>query len=81
MEPFHFLVNHNDVKSVVASLCVNKVCGRDSLSAEHLLCASPEIHTLKQRTLMLRTRLSSGLDLVNPGRARCLIVCEFPELS
>ena len=29
----------------------------------------------KQRTLM------PGLDLVNPGRARCLILCEFPELS
>ncbi len=36
---------------------------------------------LKQRTLMLGTHLSSGLDLVNPGRARCLILCEFSELS
>ena len=33
-------------KSAVASLSVNKACGMDSLSAEHLLYASPEIHTL-----------------------------------
>ena len=39
-----------------------------------------EMILLKQRTLMLGTHLSSGLDLVNPGRARCLILCEFPEL-
>ena len=38
---------HNDVKSAVASLSVNKACGMDSLSAEHLLyAASSEIHTL-----------------------------------
>ena len=36
----------NDVKSAVASLSVNKACGMDFLSAEHLLYASPEIHTL-----------------------------------
>ena len=40
------MFNHNDVKSAVASLSVNKACGIDSLSAEHLLYASPEIHTL-----------------------------------
>ena len=27
-------------------MCVNKACGMDSLSAEHLLYPSPEIHTL-----------------------------------
>ena len=37
------MFNHNDVKSAVASLCVNKYCG---MSAENLLYASPEIHTL-----------------------------------
>ena len=40
------MFNHNDVKSAVASLSVNKACGMDSLSAEHLLYASLEIHTL-----------------------------------
>ena len=40
------MVSQNDVKSAIASLCVNKACGMDSLSAEHLLYASPEIHTL-----------------------------------
>ena len=40
------MFNHNDVKSAVASLSVNKACGMDSLSAEHLLYISPEIHTL-----------------------------------
>ena len=40
------MFNHNDVKSAVASLSVNKACGMDSLSADHLLYASPEIHTL-----------------------------------
>ena len=40
------MFNHNDVKSAVASLSMNKACGMDSLSAEHLLYASPEIHTL-----------------------------------
>ena len=38
--------NHNDVTSAVASLCVSKACGMDSRSAEHLLYAIPEIHTL-----------------------------------
>ena len=40
------MFNHNDVKSAVASLSVNKACGMHSLSAEHLLYASPAIHTL-----------------------------------
>ena len=40
------LFNQNDVKYAIASLCVTKTCGMDSLSAEHLLYASPEIHTL-----------------------------------
>ena len=40
------MFSQNDVKSAIASLCVNKACGMDSLSAEHLLYASPEIHTL-----------------------------------
>ena len=40
------MFNQNDVKSAIASLCVNKACGMDSLSAEHLLYASPETHTL-----------------------------------
>ena len=40
------MFNHNDVKSAVPSLSVNKACVMDSLSAEHLLYASPEIHTL-----------------------------------
>ena len=40
------MFNHNDVKSAVASLFENKACGMDSLSAEHLLYASPEIHNL-----------------------------------
>ena len=40
------MFNQNDVKSAIASLCVNKACGMDSLSAEHLLYANPEIHTL-----------------------------------
>ena len=40
------MFNHNDVMSAVASLCVNKACGMVSLSAEHILCASPEIHSL-----------------------------------
>ena len=40
------MFNQNDVKSATASLCVNKACGMDSLSTEHLLYASPEIHTL-----------------------------------
>ena len=40
------MFNHNDVKSAVASLSVNKAFGMDSLSAEHLLYASPGIHTL-----------------------------------
>ena len=35
------MFNHNDVKSAVVSLC-----GLDSRSAEHLLYASPETHTL-----------------------------------
>ena len=34
------------ISSAVASLSVNKACGMDSLSAEHLLYASPGIHTL-----------------------------------
>ena len=38
--------DHNDVRSAVASLCVNKACGLDSLSAEHLMYASPKIHIL-----------------------------------
>ena len=40
------MFNQNDIKSAIASLCVNKACGMDSLSAEHLLYASPEIHTV-----------------------------------
>ena len=40
------MFNHNDVMSAVASLCVNKACGMESLSAEHLSCASPEVHSL-----------------------------------
>ena len=40
------MFNQNDVKSAIASLCANKACGMDSLSAEHLLYARPEIHTL-----------------------------------
>ena len=31
------MFNHNDVKSAIASLSVNKACGMDSLSADHLL--------------------------------------------
>ena len=40
------MFNQNDVKSAIASLCVNKACGMDSLSAKHLLYPSTEIHTL-----------------------------------
>ena len=40
------MFNQNDVQSLIASLYVNKACGMDSLSAEHLLYGSPEIHTL-----------------------------------
>ena len=40
------MFNQNDVKSAIASLCVNKACGMDSLLAKHLLYASPEIHTM-----------------------------------
>ena len=40
------MFNQNDVKSAIAYVCVNKACGMDSLSAEHLLYESPDIHTL-----------------------------------
>ena len=36
----------DDVKSSVKSLSANKACGLDNLFAEHLLYASPSIHTL-----------------------------------
>ena len=62
-----------------AALNVIPVTRASSTTDDHNIPG--RIILLKQRTLMLGTHLSSGLDLVNPGRARCLILCEFPELK
>ena len=42
----HDALCSDDVKSSIKSLSENKACGLDNLFAEHLLYASPSIHTL-----------------------------------
>ena len=42
----HDALCSDDVKSSVKSLSANKACGLDNLFAEHILYASPSIHTL-----------------------------------
>ena len=42
----HDALCSDDVKSSVKSLSASKACGLDNLFAEHLLYASPSIHTL-----------------------------------